>query len=58
MRPDGIIVMAPSFDQHFGLLKCREDLRVQEFVSELLSKVDGAVKSRWPTGFLLWYFQS
>ena len=35
MRPDGIIVMPPSFDQHFGLLQCREDLRVQDFVPEL-----------------------
>ena len=22
MRPDGIVVMPPSFDQHFGLLQC------------------------------------
>ncbi len=32
MRPDGIVVMPPSFDQHFGLLQCIEDLRVQDFV--------------------------
>ena len=25
----------PSFDQHFGLLQCIEDLRVQDFVPEL-----------------------
>ena len=35
MRPDGIVVMPPSFDQHFGLLQCIEDLRVQDFVPEL-----------------------
>ncbi len=35
MRPDGIIAMPPSFDRHFGLLPCREDLRVQDCVPEL-----------------------
>ena len=35
MRPDRVVVMSPSFDQHFSLLQRVEDSHVQYLVSEL-----------------------
>ena len=34
MWPDGIVVAPPVLNQHLCLAKCREDLPIQEFVSE------------------------
>ena len=35
MRPDGIVVASPVLDQHLRLAERREDLAVQELISEL-----------------------
>ena len=34
MRPDGVVVVAPLFDQHLGLLQRVEDLAVRQLVAE------------------------
>ena len=35
MWPDRVVMMSPSFDQHFSLLQRVEDFHVQYLVSEL-----------------------
>ena len=34
MGSEGVVLNAPAFDQHLGLLECGEDLSIKEFVSE------------------------
>ena len=34
MRPDGVVLAAPGFDQNLGLLQGVEDLAVEEFVPQ------------------------
>ena len=35
MRPDRVVVVTPSFDQHLRLLQRVEDFRVEQLVPEL-----------------------
>ena len=35
MRPDRVVMMSPTFDQHFSRLQRVEDFHVQYLVSEL-----------------------
>ena len=37
MRPNGVVVPAPSLDEHLSLLERVEDLAVEQLVSELCS---------------------
>ena len=37
MRPDGVVVLAPSLDDDLGLLERGEDLSVEQLVPELTS---------------------
>lgn len=38
MRPDGVIVMSPLFDEHFSLTERVEDFPIQKFIPELAVK--------------------
>src|SRR5215469_400891 len=51
MRPDGVVMAAPGFDQDLGLLQRREDFPAQKFVAQLA--VEGLVVAvlPWTAGF-------
>src|SRR5215469_10711215 len=51
MRPDGVVMAAPGFDQDLGLLQRREDFPAQKFVAQLA--VEGLVVAvfPWAAGF-------
>jgi hypothetical protein len=51
MRPNGVVVPAPLFDQHLCLLECIEDFSVQQLIAEL--PVEGFVVAvfPWAAGF-------
>ena len=35
MRPDGVVVLPPAFDQHLGFVQRGEDLAVEKLVTQL-----------------------
>ena len=35
MRPELVVMPPPSFDEHFSLLQCVEDLSIQQLIPEL-----------------------
>ena len=35
MRPDGVVVLTPAFDQHLGFVQRGEDLAVEKLVTQL-----------------------
>ena len=35
MRPDGVIMAPPPFDQHLCFVECRKDLSIEQLVAQL-----------------------
>lgn len=39
MRPDGVVVLTPSFDQDLRLLERVEDFSIEQFIAQLAVKL-------------------
>ncbi len=50
MRPDRVVVLSPSLDQHLRLLQCVEDFRVQQFIPELAVEALVVAVFPWAAG--------